>query len=140
MLRSCCLMTKGVVLLIEVSCTEICVCTSRNTCTVIFQAVSALLHRCCRNSLTACSKPGCCVWCAEMLGVHGGHCSGIFGYLSRQNCPNPFRQHTERGHGWGRPGVRQPWLGGTRCWLLISVRGWDNLISGNIWTLGMAPC
>lgn len=24
--------------------------------------------------------------------------------------------------------------------LLISVRGWDNLISGNIWTLVMAPC
>lgn len=99
-------MTKGVVLLIEVSCTEICACTSRNTCTVTFPAVSALLHRCCRNSVTARSRPSCCVRCAEMVGVHGGHCSGIFGNLSSQNCPTPSRQRAESGHGWGRPGAR----------------------------------
>lgn len=84
---SCCLTIKGVTLLIEVSCTELCAYTPCNTCMVLFQAVSGLLHICCENSLTACSKPKC----AEMM--RRGHLSGVPGCPRGQNPHTPSRQN-----------------------------------------------
>lgn len=76
MFGSRCLMIKGVTLLIEVSCTEICAYTLCNMCTVIFQAVLGLLHICCKNSLTTCSK----IKCSEMFCVcTGATCLGFLG-------------------------------------------------------------
>lgn len=115
MFGSCCLMIKGVMLLIEVSCTEICAYTLCNMCTVIFQAVLGLLHICCKNSLTTCSKPKC----AKMICVcTRATCLGFLGAHMVKNLHPPSRQTVlkEGWNGWGHPGARQPYLGGTYCW------------------------
>lgn len=111
----------------EVSCTEICACTPCNTCTVIFQAVLGLLHICCKNSLTTCSKPKC----AEMICVFtGATCLGFLGV----HVAKIFILHPDKMF-WKRA-----WMGASRgkialAWwdlLLISIRRRYNLISRTI--------
>lgn len=65
---SCCLLIKGVSLLMELPCTGKCAHTPRSTCTVSAQAVVGLLHICCKHLLTTCSKPKC----AELIHVCTG--------------------------------------------------------------------
>lgn len=127
MFGSCCLMIKGVMLLMEVTCTEICACTPCNTCTVIFQAVLGLLHICCKNSLTTCSKPKC----AERICAFTG--AACLGFLS-VHVAKIFMLHPDKMF-WKRA-----WMGASRgkialAWwdlLLISIRRRYNLTSRTI--------
>lgn len=115
-------------LLIEVSCTEICAYTLCNTCTVIFQAVLGLLHICCKNSLTTCSKPNAlrCSVCAQ-----GPLVWDFWVPTWSKSSSSMQTKCAERGMKWvgaSRGKAALPW------WdlLLISIRRWNDLISRNI--------
>lgn len=103
-------MIKGVMLLMEASGAEICAHTPGNTCPVILQAVFGLLHICCKNSLTTCSKPKC----AEMISVCPGATS--LGFLG-VHAAKIFILHPDKmlwEIAWmGVAGGGSPWLGGT---------------------------
>lgn len=128
MFGSCCLMIKGVMLLMEASGAEICAHTPGNTCPVILQAVFSLLHICCKNSLTTCSKPKY----AEMISVCPGAAS--LGFLG-VHVAKSFILHADKML-WETGGMEVSRGRLALAWwyiLLLSVRRGYNLISGNIW-------
>lgn len=130
MFGSCCLMIKGVMLLLEASGAEICAQTLGNTCPVILQAVFGLLHICCKNSLTTCSKPK---W-AEVISVCPGATSlGFLGVHVAKTFICIQKKYSGRLERWGVPRGK---LALAWWYILISVRRGYNLISGNIcwWT------